>query len=110
MEEDVKVTAVKHDKGKPHMSLVPPRALWEVGLAMTFGADKYDEDNYLMGAGFKHRRLCSALMRHTLKYLSGEDIDPESGLHHLAHAGATVMMLLESILVGAGSDDRYKKG
>ena len=36
----------KFDSEKPKMYLLPPKALIEVSKVLTFGAEKYDEENW----------------------------------------------------------------
>lgn len=95
---------------KPKIGLVPLRAVWEIGKVMTFGAEKYDAHNWK--GGIKYSRLIDAAMRHIIQFNEGEDLDPEgnggSGLHHLAHAGCCIMMLLEMTMDRPDLDDRYK--
>jgi hypothetical protein len=98
--------AIKHDTGKPKMSLLPPRAVAEVGCVLTYGADKYGEYNWADG-GMEWSRLWSAAMRHMLAWLDGSDYDRESDLNHLAHAATNLLFLLEYQLRGLGTDDRY---
>lgn len=87
------MTAIKHDQGKPRMSLVPQRSLVEVAKVMTFGADKYGDYNCL--GGLRYTRLADAAQRHLNAWLCREDYDRESGVNHLAHAAANLLMLLE---------------
>ena len=87
------------------LALIPPVALNEVGKVFTFGATKYGADNWR--GGLSYRRLISAAMRHINAYNSGEDIDPESGISHLAHANANLLMLCEFTALGLGEDDRW---
>jgi len=49
------------------------------------------------------------MLRHTFASLAGEEVDPESGRDHLAHAGCCVLMLLSHRLRGLGTDDRGPK-
>lgn len=98
--------ALKADDGKVDLALVPPEAIFEIGRAFTFGAKKYAAHNWRKG--FKWMRVTSALLRHVFAWMRGEDKDPESGLSHLAHAGACVCFLLAYEVTGAGEDDRYK--
>jgi hypothetical protein len=95
----------KYDHGKPMLSLIPPRPLIIVGQVLTFGAQKYDPWNWAHGINFS--RLMDADLRHTLAFNSGEDIDPESGLPHLAHSIACKMFLLEYTISRPEFDDRY---
>lgn len=98
---------VKHDSGKVRMSLVPPNALKQMAAVMTYGAKKYAPNNYLKGT--EYSRYLDALGRHWNDYNSGENIDPESQISHLAHIACNAMMLLEMIHHEVGSDDRFKK-
>lgn len=98
---------IKHDNGKPDLSILSLNALTQITRAFEFGAKKYGRYNYL--GGMEWTRIASALLRHTYAWIWGEDYDKESGLHHLAHAGACVVMLLDYVMMGIGKDDRYKK-
>lgn len=105
-----KLAGVKYDSGKPRMSLIPPDALVEVAKVMTFGAEKYDKNNWRKGISYE--RLLDAAERHIIKFGSHlwEDVDEESGINHLAHAIVNLMMLLQFELEGRSKelDDRYK--
>ena len=50
----------------------------------------------------------SATHRHFHSWVEGENIDPESGLHHLAHVAANIFILLDAILTKSLIDDRPK--
>jgi hypothetical protein len=50
----------------------------------------------------------AALLRHLFAWWRGEELDPESGLSHLAHAGCCLMFLMEYRRNGWGTDDRFK--
>jgi hypothetical protein len=100
------MSAIKHDAEKPRMELVPSGAVLAIADVFTFGAKKYAAHNWR--AGFDWSRLIGALERHVAAFKEGEDLDPESGLPHMAHAGCCVMMLLEHQRLNYGVDDRYK--
>jgi hypothetical protein len=55
-------------------------------------------------------RYYGAALRHLNKWNSGVDVDDESGLPHLAHAGCCIAFLLASQISGHGTDDRFKLG
>lgn len=97
---------LKNDQEKPRMELVPAGATLEIAKVLTFGAKKYAPHNWRKG--FEYSRLIGALERHIAAFKEGEDLDPESGLPHMAHAGCCVMFLIEHQLKGYGTDDRYK--
>lgn len=102
MKEKVK----KFDQGKTDISLVSPILTNGLATVMSFGAGKYGRYNYLSG-GMKVTRLVSALQRHLLAFLGKEDIDPESGQHHLFHVAANVQMLVDGIHLNNLDDDRF---
>lgn len=95
---------VKHDIGKPRYDLLPPDAMDAIAQVFTYGAAKYADRNW--EGGMAWGRLFAAMMRHCWAFWRGEDVDPESGLPHLAHAGACVLMLLAYTQRGIGADDR----
>lgn len=84
----------KFDGNKTEYGLVPALALEEIAKVLTFGAQKYERDNWKKVPDSK-RRYFDALQRHLWAYKRGEKFDPESGLHHLAHAGCCLMFLYE---------------
>ena len=84
----------KFDGGKLEYGLLPPYALQETVKVLTFGAQKYERNNWIhVDDGI--RRYFDALQRHVWAWKMGENIDPESGLHHLAHAMCCLMFLYE---------------
>lgn len=97
--------ATKYDGGKPRMSLVDPYALTEFAKALTFGEKKYGTHNWRKG--FRYSRLLDGAMRHINAFNDGEDLDPESGLSHLAHAMCNLMFLLKNTQTHPELDDRH---
>lgn len=97
----------KHDQDKPDLSLLPKEFLDEVAKAFMHGEKKYGRYNYLNGMDW--HRIIAASMRHISSFNSGEDIDTESGLNHLAHAGACIAMLLTYYAQNLGKDTRHGK-
>ena len=84
----------KFDGGKLEYGLLPPLALKATVDVLTFGAQKYERDNWKY-VDDSLRRYFDALQRHLWAYKEGETIDPESGKHHLAHAMCCLMFLYE---------------
>jgi hypothetical protein len=85
----------KYDSGKPEFSLLPPWALESVAKVLTFGAEKYDIDNWkhVSNGDYRYR---NAALRHINDYVKGEKNDPESGCNHLAHAICCLMFILDA--------------
>jgi len=95
---------VKFDKGKERYDLLASHSLHEVAKVYTMGAEKYDDNNWRQGILWG--RIFGAAMRHLWAFWRGEDIDPESGLHHLAHASWGCLTLLEYTETHPEFDDR----
>ena len=95
---------LKFDGGKDRWDLLPLRATREIVRALTFGASKYGDENWRLVDN--HRgRYWAAAWRHGVAWLLGEKLDPESGLHHLAHMGCCVLFLLDHELVGETNEE-----
>lgn len=101
------MSSKKFDSDKADLSLLSIHALSEIAKAFEFGAKKYGRYNYLE-TGFEYTRLLSACLRHIGAWTWGENNDPESGLSHLAHAGACVVMLLDHVHYKIGNDNRHR--
>lgn len=82
----------KFDDGKLPLDLWSPYALEETAKVLAFGAKKYEPYNW--AKGIKYSRVFSALLRHLWAFWRKEKLDPETGIHHLAHAMCCLMFLL----------------
>jgi hypothetical protein len=91
-------TGRKFDSGKPQYGLLPPNALKSIVEILTFGAEKYEPNNWKRVPDAQ-RRYFDAAMRHLWAWKDGEQNDPESGKNHLAHAGACILFMLSRDLV-----------
>lgn len=96
------------DKKVP-LQLIPPAALIYMGQALKEGARKYGAYNWREN-DVEVMTYIGATMRHVAAYLDREDIDPESGNHHLAHALASLAILVDSIECGVSIDNRPPEG
>lgn len=86
--------AAKADAGKLRYDLIPHGALTELARIYTYGAAKYEADSWRTVPDAIPRYRAAA-WRHWVAYLSGEILDPESGLPHLAHLAWNVVSLSE---------------
>jgi hypothetical protein len=102
---ELHVTGVKYDDAKAPLALLPPEALEEIAKVLAFGSRKYSAWNWTKG--FKWSRLYSSTLRHLFAHMKGENIDPETGLSHLAHVGANVLFLIYHEVHKVGEDDRH---
>ena len=91
---------IKYDSAKPRMNLLPPKAIIEVSKVLTFGAEKYDAENWRKLDDLQNRYTAGAL-RHIFAHMDGEQLDPETKLSHLAHALCCLLFKLEIELENA---------
>ena len=78
-----------------------------LGSVLTYGAEKYDVRDWEQGNDWG--KYVAALMRHLCKWMGGEDVDPESGLHHMDHVLCNAAILVTYIKRGVGVDSRRYK-
>lgn len=104
-----KQEGVKHDQGKPDLSLIPPEAINALGANLTAACTaanaKYDRHNWRKG--MEWHRPYAALQRHLQAWWAGDSIDPEYGQSHLWHALSNLAFLTTYEQRGIGTDDRY---
>ena len=87
---------IKYDGDKPRWELLPIYPVEETVKVLTYGAKKYDDDNWRKVKPLRQRYYAAAL-RHIFAWWKGEKLDPESGLHHLAHAICCLIFLMEGV-------------
>lgn len=101
---------MKYDQEKAPLGLIPPETLFQIAKVFGFGAEKYGINNWRKdGNSTSWIRTYSSIQRHLNAWLSGQDLDPESGQSHLAHATTQLMILMIHQMEHPEGDDRYKK-
>jgi len=95
--------AAAHTKCPLH--LLPPSACRATAWALADGAEKYGPWSWRT-APIRATVYVSAAQRHLLAWMDGEQSAPDSGLHHIAHAIAGLMILLDAEAHGSVIDDR----
>ena len=70
--------ALRWDKDKLRMDLIPVRPLLDLAAVYTMGANKYADRNWEKGMSWS--RMIGSMERHWFKFKGGEDFDDESGL------------------------------
>ena len=95
--------AVAFDKAPLH--LVPASFKTYTAMALAEGAMKYGAWNW-RAAGVRASVYVAALQRHVDKWFNGEEIDPETGVPHLANACACLAVLIDSKTQMNMTDDR----
>jgi len=87
-------SGVKDDANKLRYDLIPTSAITGLAEVLTMGAKKYTPNGWRsVPNGIE--RYYAAVYRHLLAWRNGEQIDPESDLHHLKHVMINVAFLLE---------------
>lgn len=99
--------AIGSDKIPLH--LWPTTATVLGAMALLDGGLKYGRNNY-RAVGVRASIYIDAANRHIMRYASGETLDPDSGLPHLAHALASIAILVDAEAAGKLNDDREIAG
>lgn len=98
---------VKYDEGKPlpgDLITIFNHGIIMISNLIAIGAKKYPEiDNWKRVKDGK-RRYTNALMRHLLQHLSGDEIDKETGLPHIASVAWNALAVLELYLMDREKD------
>ena len=77
------------------LTLVPDTLSVFAAMAFAEGASKYGAYNWRIG-GARASIYIDAMRRHVAKWWNGEDIDPETGIPHLASAVACLSIILDA--------------
>src|SRR3990167_7482182 len=93
---------------KAPISTVSAPVIMEMGLGMLEGAAKYGRHNYRV-AGVRASVYYDAAMRHLMAFWEGEDIDTESGIHHIGKALSCLSVLRDAMFQDKWYDDRPPK-
>jgi Domain of unknown function (DUF5664) len=91
----------KNDSGKLRFDLLPADSIQEVVQVITYGETKYPSVE-IQGKKVQNwrvlpdneNRLFAATMRHLWQHRSGEVLDQETKMKHLAHAASSLMFLI----------------
>lgn len=94
---------------KVPMHLWPKTASILGTMGLLDGALKYGRSNW-RAVGIRASIYYDAIDRHMSAWFEGEDIDPDSGLPHLAHALASLAIIVDAQAGGRFRDDRMYRG
>lgn len=97
--------AVKDNRSKALMDLIPYPPLKAMAEVLGYGARKYKPNNWRLGLSWS--QTFASLQRHLWAFNEGEDLDPETRLPHLAHAMCQLSFLTHYYLTKTGADDRF---
>ena len=83
----------KQDNGKPQLTLIEPEFINGVANVLGFGAEKYARGQWKLATPNDVVRFKDALLRHSLAYANGEEIDPDSEQSHAYHIACNAMFI-----------------
>lgn len=107
-EEPVENPKDAQGRAKVPLELIPDTALAHVAMAFKEGARKYTPYNWRENP-VNVDVYIGAARRHIAQYWNGDTLDNESGNHHLGHAIACLMILLDCEAIGNLKDNRPPK-
>lgn len=100
-------SGARFNADKVDLSLIPLSTLEDEARVWMYGEKKYARFNWMKGMAWSIPLACA--LRHLAAWQSGEDIDPESGQTHLAHAMCNLRMLTLYTQTYPEGDDRPKE-
>lgn len=95
----------RFNTGKTKWSLLDLDSLVGVVEVFQFGVQKYGLNDWKKG--LKVTETLESSIRHIHSFLNKEDIDLESGLHHIDHAITNLIMVRYMTLFNKKFDDRF---
>ena len=90
---------------KPQLQLIPPALNEATAQALQNGATKYGAWNWRENK-VEMMTYLGAIRRHLDDFLEGENLAPDSGVHHLGHIAANCGILLDADKHGMLVDNR----
>lgn len=94
---------------KVPMHLWPTTASAMGSIGLLDGMLKYGRSNF-REMGVRASIYYDACSRHLNAWFEGEDVDPDSGVPHLAHALACLAIIVDAEAAGKLTDDRMVQG
>lgn len=107
--EEIKVEhkGLRYNEGKLRYDLFEPYAMEQLAKVFTRGAQKYAERNWEKGMSWT--AMLASLERHKEAWKQGEDIDPETGLLHMAQVAWNALSIVSYYKLYPKGDDRQHK-
>jgi hypothetical protein len=109
LEDDSTNPKQKYGDKKVPLAFVPPASIIYEALAFKEGARKYGAYNW-REKKVELMTYLHAALRHLYAMLDGEELDPESGLHHIGHVKACMGILADARETGNLIDNRPPRG
>lgn len=102
------MTDKKQTADKPPLEYLVTSVLPDEAKVLKLGADKYGVRSWRVEKIWASTYE-GAMLRHLLAWIEGEDLDPESGLPHLAHLRANCAVVMDAQMHGTFVDDRNRR-
>ena len=83
------------------------QSIEQLAIAMEYGEAKPEYGRNNWKKGMQWSRYLDAAMRHGLKILAGEAVDPDSGNRHVAHMLGSIHMFIGNMALGVGENDIF---
>jgi len=99
----------KIGQAKVSISVVPVEVILEIAAAIQEGALKYGKFNWRQQP-VNGTIYTDAAFRHIASWMVREDIDPDSGIHHITKAIASLVILRDAIIQNTHEDTRPDGG
>lgn len=99
---------LRFNNGKPMLTLIEPGFRLEMAKVLTRGAQKYARDNWKKGIPIQ-TGILDSLERHLVAFEGGQELDEETGCHHLAMVAVNAMFAWWLLKNKPEFDDRYKE-
>ncbi len=96
---------VAQGAAKTPLALIPPVAADATAKVHQFGAERYGPWNWRENK-VPLMTYLHAMRRHLDAVLDGQDLDPDSGLPHVAHVAASCNIIMDAAAFGTLVDDR----
>jgi hypothetical protein len=75
--------ALRYNEGKAEWSMVHFKSLEPMVRVLMYGEKKYARDNWKKG--LDREEILDSMQRHLAALIDGQEVDPESKLHHIGH-------------------------
>lgn len=85
---------VRFNQNKLRYDLIPQEIIDELAKVFTFGAVKYDEENWKNFNEKQQKEIMASLLRHIYAHKKNEIFDKETGCTHLGHAACNIAFIL----------------
>ena len=104
----LKKKGLRFNEGKVRTDLLPFDVIWHISKVLQAGAEKYADRNWELGLSWMTCVGC--LMRHLIKFVSGNDIDKETGIPHIDLVMINAIFLSRYFRQNKDYDDRPTHG